>query len=212
MISKYPGAAGITAVPRELRVGRTGTPGGTLSCGVQEGAASPGQRLEDPPGIPLPPPPAGRRPAPPPRGCQDARFPAARGAGRFQPRPIFGESLSRLRHPTPGGGGDGGLGAGLGYRDGVAFLKSVRGPAAAGDPEPGDEGAAGQSAATPAPERPSGGPAALRGRLARKAPRPDCVTFPVHPLLTRPPRGPASCSARPALQGPPSRGGVGTCV
>lgn len=27
----------------------------------------------------------------------------SRGTGRFQPRPIFGESLSRLRHPAPRG-------------------------------------------------------------------------------------------------------------
>lgn len=33
----------------------------------------------------------------------DSRFPATRRTGRFQPRPIFGESLSRLRHPAPRG-------------------------------------------------------------------------------------------------------------
>lgn len=59
------------------------------------------------------------------RGCQDSRFPAARGAGRFQPQPIFGESLSRLRHPAPGGGG-GGPKSGPSHR-GVAALRKGTG-------------------------------------------------------------------------------------
>lgn len=37
------------------------------------------------------------------RGGRDSRFPATHCTGRFQPRPIFGESLSRLRHPAPRG-------------------------------------------------------------------------------------------------------------
>lgn len=37
------------------------------------------------------------------RGGRDSRFPASHSTGRFQPRPIFGESLSRLRHPAPRG-------------------------------------------------------------------------------------------------------------
>lgn len=148
----------------------------------------------------LPPAAPCRPPGPRARsrgGGQDSRFPAARASGRFQPRPIFGESLSGLRHPGPGGGG----GPRSGPRDrATAALPRSAGAWASGR---GASGAAGgrdraragdrrspAAAAAPAPApAPAPTPAraqahpALRGRLARRAPRPDYVTFPVHPTV-----------------------------
>lgn len=64
-------------------------------------------------GIGAHPAPAARRPLPEawparPKSPRLLGLEVSGGAGRFQPQPIFGESLSRLRHPAPGGGGDGG--------------------------------------------------------------------------------------------------------
>lgn len=66
------------------------------------------------------------------RGGRDSRFPATRSTGRFQPRPIFGESLSRLRHRLRGGGGPGSV---PGDRaPAAAFLKSASCPPSPGSP------------------------------------------------------------------------------
>ncbi|XP_046501793.1 translation initiation factor IF-2-like [Equus quagga] len=126
--------------------------------------------------------------APSRRGCQDSRFPAARGAGRFQPQPIFGESLSRLRHPALGGGGGGGP------RSGPA---TARPPRCCAVPAPGPRAAGPRlwracghaGAGSPPQPSPSPHPGRRRGppraawEVGGESSTADCVTFPVHPTV-----------------------------
>ncbi|XP_058572743.1 homeotic protein ultrabithorax-like isoform X2 [Neofelis nebulosa] len=99
------------------------------------------------------------------RGGQDSRFPARAAAGRFQPRPIFGESLSGLRHPAPGGGG-GGTGSGSGDGAAAALLLSAW---ASGRRASGAAGAGSSARGRPTRPRPSPSPQPGEGRGPARA-------------------------------------------
>lgn len=137
-------------------LGCPGIPAETVQGAArQEG---PGSKYQGAPATGCPPPPAGCRPAlPKPRPLTGLEVSGGADAGRFQPQPIFGESLLRLRHPAPGGGGGGGPRSWSGSGAPAALLKSaLTGPRTAG---PGLCGFAGS-------------PARGRGETAAAQPQP----------------------------------------
>lgn len=155
--------------------------------------------------------------APSRRGCQDSRFPAARGAGRFQPQPIFGESLSRLRHPALGGGGGGGPRSGpatarpprccaapaLGPRAAGPRLWRACGHAGAGSPP--------QPSPSPHPGRRRGPPRAA-WEVGWERSTADCVTFPVHPTVDSSSQRGSELARCARLRGYAQARGVWACV
>ncbi|XP_057356365.1 N(G),N(G)-dimethylarginine dimethylaminohydrolase 1 isoform X2 [Manis pentadactyla] len=158
------------------------------------------------------------RPAlPKPRPLTGLEVSGGAGAGRFQPQPIFGESLLRLRHPALGGGGGGGPRNGSDSRALAALLKSaLTGPRTAG---PGLCGLAGSRSrgdcrcAAPARSPVTPRPAVRCVGGWRGGGRCPVVSlFPSIPLLTRAPSGTTSCWAVPDLEGTPRSGGEDLCV
>ena len=119
------------------------------------------------------------------RGGRDSRFPATHSTGRFQPRPIFGESLSRLRHPAPRGRRSGNTPSQRAAAP--AFLKSASWPPTPGSPLhegpqdwPSPEFTAPQSRAVAQESRIQACAAGEAGGTGRCK---DYVTFPVHPAV-----------------------------
>lgn len=146
-------------------------------------------------------------------GGRDSRFPATRSTGRFQPRPIFGESLSRLRHPAPRGRRSWER-ARRASAAAPAFLKSASRPPTPGSPLregprgwPTPESAAPQS---PAAARESPIQACAAGEAGGTGRCKDYVSFPSTPLLTRSPGGAASGRSVPDLECTPRNRGLGT--
>lgn len=120
------------------------------------------------------------------RGGRDSRFPATRSTGRFQPRPIFGESLSRLRHPAPRGRRSWELARRPRSRRGVPEkcipAAHARVPPDARDPKAG--GARSPQHLNPRPPaRESRNQACAVGEAGGTGSCKDYVTFPVHPAV-----------------------------
>lgn len=150
------------------------------------------------------------------RGGPDSGFPATR-TGRFQPRPIFGESLSRLRHPAPRGRRSWERARRPSCRRGIPEKCIPAAHARVPPPQPrGTPRLAGaQSPQHLNPRRQRGKrraetrPALWERLVAQGAAR-IMSLFPSTPLLTSSPGGAASGRSMPEIQGTPRNLWLGT--
>lgn len=119
------------------------------------------------------------------RGGCDSRFPATHSTGRFQPRPIFGESLSRLRHPAPRGRRSWEHAQRARCRLGVPEKCILAAHAGVPTPQgtPGLAESRVYSAPNPALARESRIQACAAGEARDTGRCKDYVTFPVHPAV-----------------------------